>query len=110
MDDLHKDQDKKEKTLPSSNAPSFMQPRKPVLDEPLEEGEEASEVMAEVEGVEEEDQVEKGEGVQPEAEAVESEESGEAEAPYSPYFPRGVYEDAQAVEAYYGRGKEKEGE
>ncbi len=28
---------------------------------------------------------------------------------HSPYFPRGIYEDAQSVEAFYGRGEPKPG-
>ena len=101
MDKSQKGRQRKEETHTTVNAPSYMQPQKPVLDEPLDAGEEAPEVVTEAEEVEE---VEEGEDIPLEVEPVEPEETDATKPPYSPYFPRGVYEDAQAVEEFYGRG------
>jgi hypothetical protein len=110
MDEPMDKKGKKGKNRTSDDAPSYMQPRKPVLEEPL---------MGEVTETAETDRTveDKAPGGEDQAELESSslaldeegaEKSEGEEVPYSPYFPRGVYEDAQAVEEYYGRGEEKE--
>lgn len=118
--DESKKRTEREGTHKSDEAPSYMQPQKPVLDEPLmeEEIEAASSDVEEMaalddaagDTIREEESQEGDEDVLSESKAQGDEKLKMKEPPYSPYFPRGVYEDAGAVEAYYGRGEVKEGE
>jgi hypothetical protein len=99
-------------------APKFMRPRQPVLDEALE-GEKQD---PQAEPVKEERIPEKSSEPEPsELDLVQKHqlapkdldeaEPKEVESqPASPYFPRGIYEDARSVEAYYGRGEKGDGE
>ncbi len=100
------------------HAPKFMRPQRPVLDEPLEEdiqdGQEEFEANApglESEGDHEGQNMDATQELKPKLEpsrlAEEKvDENGTPEMKaYSAYFPRGVYEDARTVEAYYGRGE-----
>jgi hypothetical protein len=106
MDEPMDKKAKERKDRTSDDAPSYMQPRKPVLEEPLmgeekeaeSDGEESQEP-----GPKLEDEVREGK-IQEDIENSSMELERE-EPPYSPYFPRGIYEDAKAVEAYYGRGE-----
>jgi hypothetical protein len=118
--DESKKQTKREGNHKSDEAPNYMQPQKPVLDEPLMEVE-IDAASSKVEGtaeldaaagdaVREEEGREVEEAVLSESKAEDGDKLEAKEPPYSPYFPRGVYEDAGAVEAYYGRGEVKEGE
>lgn len=99
-------------------APKYMRPKKPVLDEPLEGWqEEVSKEKKRI--VTEAPAPQPGKTSPPEnppedssqqavpsvVEEVEAKTTAK-EAAHSPYFPRGIYEDAQAVEAYYGREKD----
>jgi len=118
MDEKQAKKEKKRKR-PFDDAPSYMQPRKPVLEEPLmgeerevesSDDEESQEPAPKLEDVVREGKIQE-EGESPlDSEAEDGEQTEVGEPPYSPYFPRGIYEDAQAVEAYYGRGEVKEGE
>ena len=89
-------------------APAFMRPRKPVLDEPLDgvqEEAEKEDPLPESRSVEEPVEVEPTQAMTPASEASREVELKEVEPqPASPYFPHGIYEDAQSVEVYYGRG------
>ncbi len=119
MDDPQDKKIKKRKDRRSDDGPSYMQPREPVLEEPLMEEEREVESSDDEESQEPapklEDEVREGkiqeEGESPlDSEAEDGEQTEVGEPPYSPYFPRGIYEDAQAVEEYYGRGEKKEKE
>ncbi len=111
MDEPMDKKTKKRKSRTSDDGPSYMQPRKPVLEEPLMgEDKEAAETdqTAVDEALNDENRAERDSS----SLALEREDTEEVkaeEAPTSPYFPRGIYEDAQAVEEYYRRGEAKEG-
>jgi len=100
-----------------SHAPSFMSPKRPVMDEPLETGIPDKDSLA---GAPEPAQIphapaaEPAEVENPPMKTLEEPNnrrpiSGSLIVPtpldeaFSPYFPRGIFEDAAAVEAYYGR-------
>ena len=100
-----------------SQSPSFMTPKRPVMDEPLETGVPGKDSPP---GASEPAQVlqapadESARAMEPPKNAQEepnkrSPISTSPMAPlpldeaFSPYFPRGIFEDAAAVEAYYGR-------
>lgn len=98
-------------------APKFMRPRRPVLDEPLEEAEEGAQEEVEARQPDSEKtppperiSLDATQELNLEMESPEQADltAGETKstqaAVHSPYFPRGIYEDAQSVEAYYGRG------
>jgi hypothetical protein len=100
-------------------APKVMRPRRPVLDEPLEDvpagGQEEADspgldvlhdapeptldATQELKPASDPAPQEVWLGVQPPSSAAEKR---------SPYFPHGIYEDARKVEAYYGRGRPEE--
>jgi len=118
MDEPMDKKGKKEKNRTSDDAPSYMQPKKPVLEEPLmgeekeaeSDGEESQEPAPKLEDEVREGKIQE-EGESPlDSEAEDGEQTEVREPLYSPYFPRGIYEDAQAVEEYYGRGEKKEKE
>jgi len=119
MDEPQDKKAKKRKKHHSDDGPSYMQPREPVLEEPLMGGEREADSRDDEELQEPapklEDEVREGkiqeEGESPlDSEAEDGEQTEVREPLYSPYFPRGIYEDAQAVEEYYGRGEKKEKE
>jgi hypothetical protein len=113
------DQEKPDVPKRDPQAPEFMRPQRPVLDEPLLEAKFSHQRHIEVSAapVLEKEQVHEtlnSEATQelktkPGVSGVHQPQVGENGPPplkaYSPYFPRGVYEDARAVEAYYGRGE-----
>ena len=94
-------------------APKFMRPRRPVLDEPLDgepeafqEEPESGKTLPEERLEGKPSEIEPTQEFQPASEPVtEVEPEGGEPKPASPYFPHGIYEDAQSVEAYYGRGE-----
>lgn len=94
-------------------APKFMRPRRPVLDEPLEgEKQDPQEEPVRDERIPEDRPEPESSELDPTQERqLAPEDLDEAEPkkvesqPASPYFPRGIYEDARSVEAYYGRGE-----
>ncbi|MFW5714242.1 MAG: hypothetical protein ACOCYU_06180 [Brevefilum sp.] len=109
------DQENSDQIERDPQAPKFMRPQRPVLDEPLEEEEPrvpSKEQSVAKEEVESESPsrdvtvIAQSEFEPPrQAEHVDSEKQPEKADVYSPYFPRGIYEDAKTVEAYYGRGE-----
>ncbi len=109
MDDPKREKASKRKDRRSDEAPRYMQPQEPVLEEPLMgESEELDQDVEDETAGDEHLAERKSSPI-----AIEEEDSEQPmaeETPRSPYFPRGIYEDAQAVEEYYGRGEEKEGE
>lgn len=111
MDEPMDKKGKKGKNRPSDDGPSYMQPREPVLEEPLmgEEREvEESEQNVEDESLGDQNQAAR-ESLSMGIEGEGAKQAKKEVAPTSPYFPRGIYEDAWAVEAYYGRGEEQKG-
>ena len=98
-------------------APKFMRPRRPVLDEPLEDGPETSQEEPKKEAFLPEDRPESEPSeVEPTREVQLAPEpksgvepEGDESQPTSPYFPHGIYEDAGSVEAYYGREDSEKG-
>jgi len=91
-------------------APSFMRPRRPVFDEPLDGAQEEPEPLPQVGGEGEPSENESAQGITPATETPDDVEPKAVETqPTSPYFPRGIYEDARSVEAYYGREERDNG-
>jgi hypothetical protein len=94
-------------------APKFMRPRRPVLDEPLdgEKQDPQAEPVKEGRIPEKSSKPEPSELDPTQKHQLAPKDLDEAEPkevesqPASPYFPRGIYEDAWSVEAYYGRGE-----
>lgn len=109
-----KDQGNSDRNDKKPQAPKFMRPQRPVLDEPLideeprEKSDEGGSVPEEID--QSTNPAEATQELRPEPEIAGQAEHVEGELGYtqptgqSPYFPRGIYEDAQSVEAYYGRG------
>ena len=100
-----------------SHASSFMSPKRPVMDEPLETGDSVKDSVTstpEPAQIPQAPAAEPAEVENPPKKAFEEPNnrrpiSGSLIVPtpldeaFSPYFPRGIFEDAAAVEAYYGR-------
>jgi hypothetical protein len=87
-------------------APKFMRPQRPVLDEPLDGAQDEPEPLPQVRGEGESSEIEPTQEITPATETPDDVEPKAVEPqPASPYFPRGIYEDAESVEAYYGRGE-----
>ncbi len=93
-------------------APKFMRPRRPVLDAPLEDApvkpEQAQTILASC-GECGASEVDTAQELTPVSETpVDAAPKAVEPPPTSPYFPRGIYEDAQSVEAFYGRLENEE--
>ncbi len=113
-----KNHNNQEDQHPVTDEPGFMAPQKPVLEEPLEgvdPGGTADEPLAPRPQTADPPSEEKirinhdplentavghRHGEEDQARSPKAAKPGKM--PYSPYFPRGVYEDARAVEEYYG--------
>ena len=98
-------------------APKYMRPRRPVLDEPLDGVPEGGQEEAGTHGSEAEVSPDSPEPTLdasqahklsdepvPQEEWLDVQPPSSAAESRSPYFPHGIYEDARMVEAYYGRG------
>lgn len=101
------------------NLPEYLAPRRPVLEEPFietgkqaaKEGDLGDHTCADVSRHEKASEPASIKDNAPDGDArleitpkaFEGEADLPNEPPSSPYFPSGIYEDAQTVEAYYGR-------
>jgi hypothetical protein len=110
MDEPKDDKAKKRKDRTSDDGPSYMQPREPVLEEPLmggeREAEESDESMED--GTPNDKNQAARESLSMDIEGEDAKQTERVEVPTSPYFPHGVYEDAQVVEEYYAHEEAEE--
>ena len=103
------DTDKSKQNEHEPQAPKYMRPRRPVLDEPLDGFPEETEDHPEEPDVQPPAELTSTQEIKPSPESAPQEDwidvqaPSQPEVPHSPYFPHGIYEDARTVEAFYGR-------
>ncbi len=122
MNDQYTDDQNQSDPRDDRDFPEWPVPQEPYLEPPLESTHETGDDPAEPKSEPEPGQTNEETTVQPENQKLKAsrftqypassslhQATQEIQVFHSPYFPRGIYEDAQSVEAFYGRHEPKPG-